>query len=159
MWTIKTIIKPDNGSQVFFCRPMLLSFVWIGNAASCSWLTGQERRASVALCCCSQWLDHWIMMFVVMISLTDVPEKNRKKKKSGDRVYSACAVSFWRMTCSRVEIVSWNYSIPQSTVWSHTIYYCWTLYSVSLESRSRETEKNNADEKIKKTHSCETICL
>lgn len=35
----------------------------------------QERWPSVAPCCCSQWLDHLIMMFVLMSSCTDVPEK------------------------------------------------------------------------------------
>lgn len=34
-----------------------------------------ERWPSVAPCCCSQWLDHLIMMFVLMSSCTDVPEK------------------------------------------------------------------------------------
>lgn len=65
-------------------RQCFLSFLFSNVVELCvNWrsqrpvLGWQERWPSVAQCCCSQWLDHLIMMFVLMSSCTDVPEKKK----------------------------------------------------------------------------------
>lgn len=105
----------------------------------------QERWPSVAPCCCSQWLDHLIMMFVLMSSCTDVPEKNYLVSVfilPALYLFDKCFVAEWRWYRETTQF------LRRSTVWNQTIYYCWgLLYAVGLESSRGETEKSNADKK------------
>lgn len=114
----------------------------------------QERWPSVAPCCCSQWLDHLIMMFVLMSSCTDVPEK----KLSAERVHSACAVSFWQMFCGRVEMVSWNYSIPQ-TVNCVKSNHLLLLNPVCSRPWKQSRRDWKLIKRIEKKQCCEPICV
>lgn len=148
-------LRRENVCRVFSC-PVLLSVCvkWKSQRAFLGW---QQRWPSLAPCCCGQWLDHLIMMFVLMSSCTDVPERKKNNDLASVFILSAlylfdkCFVAEWRWYRETSQF------LRGATVWNQTIYYCWTLYTVGLEGSRGETEKSNADKNIEKKQCCEPI--